>query len=109
VTEVPFVTTIRARPEPLDLAAPDAPTISLRVQLASAWDAVRVDAEASESILTVKVRALQALDPGAGAPGDYYVTWRGVRILDEEESLASAGIVNGATLFIQHRRRRPVR
>lgn len=105
----PFVTSLRVRADSIDMSTSGTPSITIRVQLAEAWDAVRIATPAAESVTAVKLRALEALDPSADAPGEYFVTYRGVRILDENHSLADAGVVNGATLFIAHRHRRAVR
>jgi hypothetical protein len=104
----PFVASLRAR-ESIVLSPVGGASLTIRAQLADAWDAVRVSVSADDSVLAVKLRALEALDPGADAPGEYMVTYRGVRIPDENASLAHAGIVNGGTVFIAHRHRRPVR
>lgn len=104
----PFVATLRARPDTIDMSN-GTPSITIRAQLASAWDAVRITVAPSESLSNVKMRALEALDPSADSPSEYLVTYRGVRVIDENASLADAGVVNGATLFIAHRHRQPVR
>lgn len=83
--------------------------MNIRVQLAEAWDAIELDVPASEPVATVKQRALAALAPSSVAPDAYAVSHRGVRILDESESLAGAGIPDNGTLLIARRRRRPVR
>lgn len=103
------VTQLRARADTLDLAAPDAEAITIRVQLLEAWDMVRVRVSPTEPVITVKVRALDALDPAAEFHEGYVVKHRGVLILDEDASLASAGVVDGTTLLITARRRRPIR
>jgi hypothetical protein len=105
----PFVTSLRARPGTVTIGTPDASAITIRVQLAEAWDAVRVVVSPAESVAVVKARALEALDPGALPLEGYIVTYRGFEVLDDEVSLATAGVVNGATLFIAYRHRRPVR
>ena len=83
--------------------------LTIRGQLAEAWDAVRIEAGAQDSVATVKARVLDVLAPASGLPGDYLVKLNGVEILDERATLSSAGVVNGSTLFIAYRRRRPVR
>jgi hypothetical protein len=108
-TRVPPVTALRARPHTLDLAAPDEDALTIRVQLLEAWDAIRVRVAADEPVVSVKVRALEALDPSAEFHDAFVVKHRGIEILDEGESLAQAGVVNGATLLIMSRRRRPTR
>lgn len=106
---VPPVTQLRARAATLDLAASDAAVFTIRVQLLEAWDTVRVRVEPSEPVIAVKVRALEVLDPSAEFHEAYVVKHRGVEILDEELSLADAGVVDGATLLIMSRRRQPTR
>lgn len=103
------VTALRARPATLHLAAPDAAAWTIRVQLLEAWDVVRVRVEPSEPVVAVKVRALAALDPSIAFHDAYVVKHRGVAILDEEASLRDAEVVDGATLLVMSRRRRPVR
>ena len=103
----PFVTTLRARPETVQIGA--AATMTIRAQLAEAWDAVRLAVSGDESVAAVKARALDALDPTAAFPDEFVTTYRGTRILDESASLAAAGVVNGGTLLIEYRHRRPVR
>ena len=105
----PFVATLRARPETIQLAAAGAPSITIRAQLSEAWDAVRINASANDSVESVKIAALEMLDPSAESHANYLITNRGVKIFDERQSLAAAGVVNGATLLIELRHRRPVR
>lgn len=83
--------------------------LRLRVQLAEAWDSVDVDAPPDESVAALKMRALTSLDPSADIPEAYAVSYRGNQILDEADSLASAGVLDNGTLLIARRRRRPVR
>lgn len=109
MTGTPLVTSLRARPETLRLAAQGEPALTIRAQLAEAWDAVRVEVGERELVATVKARVLEVLSPTAGLPDDYLVTLGGVEILDESVTLSAAGVVNGSTLFIAYRRRRPVR
>lgn len=103
----PFVTTLRARPDTVQVGA--TATMTIRAQLAEAWDTVRLAVGADDTIAAVKARALDALDPTAAFPDEFVTTYRGARILDESVSLAAAGVVNGATLLIEYRHRRPVR
>ena len=104
-----FVASLRARPETLSIGTPDSSAITIRVQLAEAWDTIRVVVSPGESVAAVKVRALDVLDQGAMPVDDYIITYRGFEILDEGVSLSAAGVVNGATLLIASRHRRPVR
>jgi hypothetical protein len=106
---MPFVASLRARPGTIVIGTPGADAITIRVQLAEAWDAVRVSVAPSESVATVKEHALEALERGAMPLDTFYTTFRGFEILDESVSLATAGVVNGGTLLIQYRHRRPVR
>jgi hypothetical protein len=104
----PFVTTLRARPEGIRLAPPDANAITVRVQIPELWDAVRIEASPAETVLAVKVAALAALEPGADQR-DYVMKLRGFEMLDEQHTLTQAGAVDGSIFLLTHRRRRPVR
>jgi len=105
----PFVAQLRARPGVVRLGSDGQPRIALRVQLAEAWDMIRVETPASESVATVKAEALAALGP-ADAPVDAFVVkLNGFEVLDENVSVADSGATNGSTFLLSYRRRRPVR
>ena len=104
-----FVAELRTRPASVRLGAAGAPTITVRAQLAEAWDAIRIDAPASEPVVALKVAALAALAPDAEYHDDYIVKLRGFEVLDENASLSEVGAVPGSIFLLAHRRRRPVR
>ncbi|HEX5437380.1 MAG TPA: hypothetical protein VFW98_09470 [Gemmatimonadaceae bacterium] len=105
---VPFVANLRSRRTVVRLGTPDAPAISVRVEVPELWDVVRIDTPATEPVLAVKVAALAELYPGADQR--HFVTkLRGFEVLDEHQSLADAGAVDGSIFLVTHRRRRPVR
>ena len=91
------------------LAADGAAALRVRVQFAEAWDVVRVDASADTPVSAVKHAAFGALLPDEQYPEDYVVKLRGWEILDEQQSLGQAGVLDGSTLLVHFRRRRPVR
>jgi hypothetical protein len=103
------VTAIRARPGTIDLAAPGADAWTIRVQLLHAWDAVRIRVSPTEPVVSVKVRALDALDPAADFHESFVIKHGGAEIVHESGSLADAGVVNGATLLVMQRDRHPTR
>jgi hypothetical protein len=105
----PFVTQLRTPAEPIALAAAGAPSITIRVQLLEAWDAVKVVAEPSASVATVKARALAVLAPDVPQPGDVVTKVGGFEIRDEAQSLRDAGVQDGATLLLHFRRRQPIK
>ena len=105
----PFVSGLRARKSTIQLAPEGAPAITIRVEMPEVWDVVRVVVAASEPVLAVKVRALEALYPEASLHEDFVLKLRGWEILDEASSLADVGVINGSILLLTHRRRRPVR
>jgi hypothetical protein len=105
----PFVTTLRSRPSTIQLAPAGAQSITIRVEMPEVWDVVAVVVAPSEPVLAVKQRALDALFPEAQLHTDFVVKLRGWEILDENVSLADAGVVDGSILLVTHRRRRPVR
>ena len=106
---VPFVAQIRSRPGVVRLGADGQPRITLRVQLAEAWDTVRVETPPSEPVAAVKAEALAALRPNTDPPDAFVVKLNGFEILDENVSVAESGASNGSTFLVSYRRRRPVR
>lgn len=105
----PFVTQLRARPGTIRLGMRDQPTITLRVEMPEVWDTVRIQAPPTDTVETVKQRALAALFPQAQYHEDFVVKLHGWEILNEHESLAAAGVVDGGILLLTFRRRRPLR
>ncbi len=105
---VPFVVTVRARPEVIRLGAAEESTISVRVEVPDVWDVVRIDTPAAQPVFAVKEAALAALLPRANV-SDYVMKLRGFEVLDERVSLAEAGAIDGSSFVLTHRRRRPVR
>lgn len=107
----PFVAGLRSRKTTIQLSPAGAGAITIRVEMPEVWDVVRIVVAPSEPVLAVKVRALQALYPEAGASlhSDFVVKLRGWEILDEAASLTDAGVIDGSILLLTFRRRRPVR
>jgi hypothetical protein len=106
---VPFVASLRVAPGTIRLGPEGEPRISIRVEIPEVWDAVRVDAPSTESVFTVKTRALLALYPDHATPSEFVVKRNGIAIQDETVSLGSAGVRSGSTLLVTLLRRRPVR
>jgi hypothetical protein len=104
----PFVTTLRTRGSPIDVAPQGAPTITIRVEVPEVWDVVRIVATPTQPVIEVKTAALHALYPQA-APDEMVIKLRGWEILDETASLADCNVVDGSILLLTFRRRRPVR
>lgn len=104
----PFTDQLRARAGTITIPG-DGARLTVRVQYLEGWDAVRVDAPATTSVLGVKTAALAVLEPGVPVTDDFVVKHRGVELLDERLALAAAGIPDHGILSVSHRRRRPVR
>ncbi|MDB4906480.1 MAG: hypothetical protein JWO05_1264 [Gemmatimonadetes bacterium] len=102
----PFTTQLRTRGDAVKLGEGG---LRFRVEMMEKWDTVMVDAPASESLLAVKVKALQALLPEAEYPEEFVLKLGGWDMLDEGASLEGAGVKQGSILLLTHRRRRPVR
>ena len=95
--------------EIIRLAPAGAPALRVRVESADAWYAIRVDAPASATVAAVKDAALRELHPDAELTADFVVKLRGWEVLDEQQSLGQAGVVDGSTLLVHVRRKRAVR
>ena len=105
-----FANSLRARPGVITVGeSAVGDVVRFRVEVPEVWDVVRVDARSSDSIRTAKVYALTALMPDALFPDEFSVKLNGCEIFDESVSLLHAGVTDGSTLLVAHRRRRPVR
>ncbi len=82
--------------------------IPVRIMVEEMWDQVALDLQPGASIAEVKQRAL-GLTHSPGQPADFLVKFRGAELLDEQKSLAEAGVVANSSLIVLPRRRRPVR
>lgn len=110
MTAVPWVQQLRTRPGVITVGAPSGDdALHLRVEMADAWDAVRIDAMPTDSVRALKLNALEAFAPGALFPDELVIKLRGHEILDESVSLADAGAIEGSIFLVAHRYRRPVR
>jgi len=105
----PFVAQLRSRPGIVRVGADGQPRITLRVQLAEAWDTVRVETPATEPVASVKRAALLALRPDDHTADAFVLKLNGFEVLDENVSVADTGATNGSTFLLSYRRRRPVR
>ncbi|MBA3646487.1 MAG: hypothetical protein H0W63_09945 [Gemmatimonadaceae bacterium] len=103
-----FVSDLRARKEPLVVGEKTDSMFRIRAQVLEAWDAIRIDANPSQPVSAVKLRALEELYPEAPSADEFVVKLHGFEVLDENVSLADAGVKNGSILLIADRRRRPV-
>jgi hypothetical protein len=107
-TQVPFVNSLRAAGAPFILGSPTNQMLHLRAQVLEAWDAIRIDADPSASVRSLKQLALRELYPDARHEDDYVVKLHGFEILDEDAPVSSTPARNGSTFLITDRRRRPV-
>jgi hypothetical protein len=105
----PFVTTLRTRPDTIQLGDGGPDALTIRVQMPEVWDTVRIVVPASEPVLSVKVAALRALFPDGEFHEDFVLKRNGFEVLDETASLRDTGAVDGTIFLLTHRRRRPVR
>lgn len=105
----PFVTQLRTQGDVLRVAPEGASAITVRVQMPETWDAVGIAAAPEDAVMTVKMRALEALYPTGEVQAEFVMKLRGFEVLDEAATLESAGAVDGSIFLLTHRRRRPVR
>jgi hypothetical protein len=109
VTAAAVVSSLRARPEVIRLWSGEQPFISVRVEMPEVWDTVRIEAPPTETVLTVKMRALDALFPDHGDGDDFIMKFNGFEVRDEHASIGQVGAKDGSTFLLTFRRRRPVR
>jgi hypothetical protein len=83
-------------------------SLPIRIMVEDAWDQVNLDLPSQTPIAEAKRRAL-AMTHTDGDPAGYMVKYRGAQLLDEQRTLAEAGVVSNAPLIVMARRRRPVR
>lgn len=103
-----FVSGLRTRGPAFRLGAPAGPAMELRAQVLEAWDAIRVDADPSASVKSLKQLALRELNPDSKHEREYVVKLHGFEVLDEDAPISSTAAKNGSTFLITDRRRRPV-
>ncbi len=82
--------------------------MKVRAQVLEAWDAIRVDADPSASVRSLKQLALRELYPENIPDEEFVVKLNGFEILDEDAQLSATGARDGSTFLITDRRRRPV-
>ena len=103
----PFGASLRARPDTLRMDGGG--EWMVRVQVLELWDMVRLETSPTALVRELKEQALAALMPDASHPGDFVTKLNGAEVLNEEQSLQDAGVLNGSTLLLTNRRRQPVR
>ena len=103
-----FVNSLRTRGDAITLGFPSGKPLRLRAQVLEAWDAIRIDADPSASVKSLKELALRELYPGENAETEFVVKLNGFEVLDEEVPLSATGARDGSTFLITDRRRRPV-
>jgi hypothetical protein len=105
---MPFVSSLRVQGEPLKLGSVGDNALHLRAQVLEAWDAIRIDADPSASVRSLKDLALRELYPEARHADEFVVKLHGFEILDEDAPISSTAAKNGSIFLITDRRRRPV-
>ena len=105
----PFVSGLRTQGPVFKLgSASGASVLQVRAQVLEAWDAIRIDADPSASVKSLKSLALKELYPGVRHDDQYMVKLHGWEILDENAPISSTAAKNGSIFLITDRRRRPV-
>jgi hypothetical protein len=104
----PFVSGLRTQGKAYTLGSGSGPVLQLRAQVLEAWDAIRIDADSSASVKSLKHLALKELYPDVQNDDQYVVKLHGWEILDEDAPISSTEAKNGSIFLITDRRRRPV-
>jgi hypothetical protein len=105
----PFVTQLRSRGDVIQMAPAGATSITVRVEMPEVWDTVGVAVTPGEPVRGLKLRALASLYPTSEPPEEFVMKLRGFEVVNENDSLASVGAVDGSIFLLTHRRRRAVR
>jgi hypothetical protein len=105
---VPFVNRLRTRGEAIKLGTPAGTPLKVRAQVLEAWDAIRIEADPSATVRSLKQLALRELYPENIPDEEFVVKLNGFEILDEGAPLSSTEARDGSTFLITDRRRRPV-
>jgi hypothetical protein len=104
-----FVAQLRTGRPPIRLQNAGADAITLRVEASDIWETVRVVTPPDAPGRDNKQRVVSELFSDRRPPGQFVLKLRGWEILDEQETLSQAGVVDGTILLLAYRRRRPVR
>lgn len=104
----PFVSGLRTQGRPYQLGSGSGSVLQLRAQVLEAWDAIRIEADPSASVKSLKHLALKELNPDVRDDDEYMVKLHGWEILDEDAPISSTAAKNGSIFLIADRRRRPV-
>lgn len=107
--ETAVVTSLRARPETMQLRRGDESYLTIRVEMPEVWDTLRLEAAPTSPVLMVKTHALDALYPEGIDPNEFVMKLNGFEVRNEDETLAEAGAIDGSTFLLTFRRRRPIR
>jgi hypothetical protein len=103
-----FVNSLRTRGEPAKLGTPPGKPLRVRAQVLEAWDAIRIEADPSATVRSLKQLALRELYPEDIPDEEFVVKLNGFEILDESAPLSATDARDGSTFLITDRRRRPV-
>lgn len=102
-----FVNSLRVRPGTLQLGGANAMTV--RVQLADAWESVAVEAGEGTALRAVKEAAFAAMGHPDELAADYVMKLHGAEVREESVALADSAARDGSTFILVRRQRRPVR
>ncbi|HEU4996218.1 MAG TPA: hypothetical protein VFT29_15485 [Gemmatimonadaceae bacterium] len=104
----PFVAQLRTARAPLEIGG-GSEKMTLRVESAELWNALRVIASPDTQVEELKARVVAAMYPAGQRLDQLVLKLRGWEMLDERQTLGAAGIVEGSIVLLSYRRRRPVR
>ncbi len=89
-------------------AANSSEVVTVRVQVADAWDSIVMELSPTSVISDVRREALAHLTGDGSDAHAYEMKYRGV-LVNENSTVREAAIANGATLLVVSKRKRPVR
>jgi hypothetical protein len=84
-------------------------SITVRVQVAEMWDAIRVTTHPDIAVSELKQRVVNEFFPGNEYVDDFVLKLRGWEMLDENQSIKTGGMIDGSIVLLSRRRRRAVK
>ena len=84
-------------------------TLHVRVWVPDVWDNLLMDVSPETQVSQLKADSLVQATKAYPDPGAYLVKFRGAHVIDENQTMADLGVVDGSPFIVLPVHRRPVR